>query len=84
MTWAVRMDENGPQQVWVDDVPELRAGHAACDRCGSTAWVRVALRPGQWLDFCRHHFLRHHAAIAAAGYGWDDQTRQMPWRQFRV
>lgn len=49
--------------------------HDYCEACGvdadgktmTRAAVRVKLVSGRFLDFCRHHYLRHEPALAAAG-----------------
>lgn len=59
----VRQVIRGPE----DADPALTL-HDLCDvGCHQRAAVRVKLLSGKFLDFCRHDYLKHEAALAAQG-----------------
>lgn len=49
----------------VSSVNELRASDR-CARCEAQAYVRVSIA-GSTLDWCRHHYNEHEAALIAKG-----------------
>lgn len=61
-----------------DDLPNLKDiwptfGTDKCDRCPSYAKVRVLVtHVGLVIDFCGHHFRKHHKEFDKKGYTWID------------
>lgn len=56
--------------------PTLRACDR-CDRCSAQARVRVVTKAGD-LDFCKHHFEQHEAALAPVMLALIDDREFIP------
>lgn len=85
MSWFRKPRQTGNGDYPVDlNVPPLPVGYATCDRCSAIAFVRVVIDvvKQHWLDFCYHDYKEHELAFITRGYAVEDQSKQIPGRQF--